>query len=308
MGTKSQINKNTTGYAMLIPASVLFVIINAFPFIYGLILSFTDTNYLRPKTGSGSFIGLQNFFDILTNDPEFYGVLLYSFIYTILVVVLSYMLGLLLAVLLNRNIKGRSLFRALALLPWLMPSAVASINWQWLLNDQVGFINVFLTNIGLIKDPIQFLASPEIARMTVIIVAIWKAYPFMMVVLLAGLQSIGKEMYEPAYMDGANSFRVFRYITMPLLKPVTLVATSLMFIWTFNTLSFDNIYLLTQGGPANATYVLSIQSYYTAFFRGKIGYASAISVIMLLVISAIIIAYTIWKKRKSDAIIPATLK
>lgn len=298
---KSQINNNTTGYAMLIPASILFVFINAFPFISGLILSLTDTNY--SKGGDGNFIGIKNFVDILTKDHEFYDVLLYTFIYTILVVVFSYMLGLLLATLLNRKIKFRSMFRAIALLPWVIPSTVASTTWRFLLNDTVGFINVFFSQLGLINEPIQFLADPNLARITVIIFAIWKAYPFMMVVLLAGLQSIGKEMYEPAYIDGANSFKAFRYITMPLLKPVTLVAISLMFIWTFNTLSFDNIYLLTQGGPADATTVLSIQSYYVAFFRGKIGYAAAISVIMLLLVSVVIIGYAIWKKRKDDVVV-----
>jgi len=299
---KSPINKNTTGYTMLIPASILFVLINIAPFIYGFILSFTDTNYLRPNSGQG-FVGLQNFYDIVFNDPEFYGVLIYSFIYTIGVVILSYALGLLLAVLLNRDIKFRGLFRALALLPWLMPSVVAVVVWQTLLNDQVGIINGFMQNIGLIDKPIQFLAAPQLARIVVIITAVWKTYPFMMVVLLAGLQSIGDEMYEPAYIDGAGPLKVFRYITMPLLKPVTLIAISLMFIWTFNTLSFDNIYLLTRGGPANATFVLSIQTYYTAFFRGKIGYASAISIVMLLTISVIIIVYTVWKKRKDEVVI-----
>jgi len=301
-GNKLQINNNRTGYAMLIPASVLFILINIYPFIYGLVLSFTDTNYLKPKN-SGFFVGLQNYIKILTDDPEFYQVLLYSLIYTIGVVLLSYMLGLLLASLLNRDIKCRGLFRALALLPWLIPSVVAANNWQWILNDQLGFVNKFLMNIGWIDQPILFLAKPALARVTVMMVAVWKAYPFMMVVLLAGLQSIGKNMYEPAYMDGAGRFKVFRHITLPLLRPVSFVAVTLMFIWTFNSLSFDNIYLLTEGGPANSTYVLSIQSYYVAFYRGEVGYAAAISILMLLLISILIITYVMWRRRKGDNVI-----
>lgn len=297
MTTKSIINKNTTGFAMLIPASILFAIINIFPFIYGVSLSFTDTNYLNPQIAKG-FVGFQNFYDILFNDAEFYNVLLYSFIYSLSVVIISYLLGLLLAVLLNRDIKFRGLFRALALLPWLIPPVVSVTIWKTLLNDQVGIVNIFLQNIHLINEPLQFLATPDLARIVVIMVAVWKTYPFMMIVLLAGLQSIGDETYEPAYIDGASSFKIFRYITMPLIKPVTLIAITLMFIWTFNSLSFDNIYLMTQGGPANATTVLSILSYYDAFFRGEIGYAAAISILMLIVISIIIIAYAVWKKRK----------
>ncbi len=303
MGIKSQMSNKTTGYAMLIPASILFVFINAFPFLYSLILSLTDTNFIKDKSGIGNFIGLKNYFDILFNDPEFYSVLLFTFIYTILVVAITYCLGLLMAMLLNRNIKFRGVFRAVALLPWIVPTAVAAISFRYLLNDQIGFVNVFLQNIGLIKEPILFLADPGWARFSVIMLTVWKEYPFMMVVLLAGLQSIGPEMYEPAYIDGANSFRAFRYITMPLLRPVTLVSVSLLFIWTFNSISFDNIYLLTMGGPANATYVLSIQSYYVAFFRNKIGYASAISFVMLLVISIAIIIYAIRKKRKGEIVI-----
>jgi multiple sugar transport system permease protein len=292
MNRKLAVRRNTVGYYMLIPATILFLLINAFPLLYGLILSMTDMNYTKPK--SGKFIGLENFNKIL-HDSEFWSIMGYTIAYTVLVVAFSYVLGLVLAVLLNKNIKFRGVFRALALFPWVIPTVVAAENWRWLFNDQLGFFNRTLMNLNLIQEPILFLADADLARISVIIVAIWKSYPFMMVVLLSGLQSIGDEMYEPAYIDGANRTRIFWYITMPTLKPMSLVCTTLMALWTFNTLSFDNIYLMTQGGPSGSTYVMSIQSYYIAIYRGKIGYASAISVLMMVIIALAVLFYAIYK-------------
>lgn len=284
--------KKIAGYSMLIPATTLFLLINAFPLLYGLVLSMTDKNYTKPN--SGVFIGLDNFIEIL-NDNAFWSVMTFTVVYTVLVVIFSYFLGLQLAVLLNKNIKFRGLFRAAALFPWVIPTVVAAENWKWLFNDQLGFINRTLMNLRIIQEPILFLADPDLAKMSVIIVAIWKAYPFMMVVLLAGLQSVENDLYEAAYIDGANRTQIFWRITMPLLKPISMVCLTLMALWTFNTLSFDNIYLLTEGGPAGSTYVMSIQSYYIAIFRGKIGYASAISVLMMVIIALVVLFYFVYK-------------
>ncbi|MCX5841208.1 MAG: sugar ABC transporter permease [Deltaproteobacteria bacterium] len=202
---------------------------------------------------------------------------------------LSYIVGLFLALLLNRDIKFRGLFRAAALIPWIIPPIVATTNWSWVLNDQYGIINTILLKIGLVKEPVLFLAVPDLARITVIGVGVWKSYPFMMIVLLAGLQGIPKEQYEAAYMDGAGFFKSFFRITMPNLKNVSFICTILMFIWTFN--NFENIYLLTHGGPVKKTFVLSILSYYMAFFRGTLGYASAITTITLVILLMVSIVY-----------------
>jgi len=282
--------KRIAGYSMLIPATVLFLLINAFPLVYGLVLSMTDMNYTKPR--SGKFIGLENFRSLL-GDSEFWSVMGFTIFYTVMVVLFSYALGLQLAVLLNKNIKFRGLFRAAALLPWVIPAVVAAENWRWLLNDQLGLINRTLMRIGVIHEPILFLADPDLARLSVILVAVWKSYPFMMVVLLAGLQSVDNEIYEAACIDGASRTRIFWHITMPMLKPISMICVTLMTLWTFNTLSFDNIYLLTQGGPAGSTYVMSIQSYYIAIYRGKIGYASAISVMMMVIIALTVLIYWI---------------
>jgi multiple sugar transport system permease protein len=292
MNEKLAARRNIVGYYMLIPATILFLLINAFPLVYGLVLSLTDMNYTKPK--SGKFIGLENFSKIL-QDSEFWSIMSYTVAYTLFVVAFSYILGLILAVLLNKNIKFRGVFRALALFPWVIPTVVAAENWRWLFNDQLGFINRTLISLNIIQDPILFLANADLAKISVIMVAVWKSYPFMMVVLLSGMQLIGDEMYEPAYMDGATRTRIFWHITMPTLKPMSIVCMTLMALWTFNTLSFDNIYLLTQGGPSGSTYVMSIQSYYTAIYRGKIGYASAISVLMMVIIALAVLFYAIAK-------------
>jgi len=280
---------------MLIPACLFFLVINTIPFFYGLGLSFTNYNYF--KINKRDFIGLQNFIDILSGDNDFYGVFLFTLIYTFGSVLIAYALGMVFALLLNRDIKFRNLFRALALLPWLVPSSVAAVNWSWLLNDKLGFINNTLMDLGVISSPLQFLANPALARITVIIVAIWKSYPFMMVTLLGGMQSLGKTYYEPAEIDGANAWQRFWYITLPLLKPISFTVLSLQFIWTFNTTSFDNIYLLTGGGPANATYVLSVETYNAAFFRGNVGYASALSLMMTILIGLVFFLYHMTKKK-----------
>ena len=284
---KGKLERNTLGYMLLIPASLIILAISVYPFMYGIFLSFHDHNIGRPD--DTSFIGLDNFVRLITTDTEFYGVLFFSFYYTTMLVLISYVTGLIYASLLNRDIKFRGLFRALILLPWVISPSVAANSWVWILNDHVGIINVTLRNLGVINESIQFLATPEMARLTVIFTSVWRSYPFMMIVILAGLQSIPKELYESAFIDGAGFFKSFFYITMPMIKGVSVIATTLMFIWTFN--NFENIFLLTRGGPAHATFVLPILSYFTAFFRMQLGYASAISVLMLIVLLALAMVY-----------------
>jgi ABC-type sugar transport system permease subunit len=286
---------NAIGYFFILPSVLLILAISIYPLLNGFALSGMKYNLLSP--GERHFVGLQNFSDILFTDGEFYGVLVYSFVYTIAVVALSYVLGLALALLLNIGIRARGLFRAFILVPWVVPPVIAAVNWSWVLNDQVGIVNLFLQRSGIIHGAILFLGNASVAQITVILTSVWKSFPFMMVVLLAGLQGIPKELYEAAYIDGADTRQSFWYITMPMLKGVTSVCTTLMFIWTFN--NFENIYLLTQGGPSRATFVLPILTYFTAFFRSEIGYASAISVIMLVVLLTLSLNYLrIFKSRR----------
>jgi multiple sugar transport system permease protein len=284
---KLKLRNNSLGYKLLLPATLLIAVISIYPLFRGISLSFMNYSIRRMK--QAKFIGIDNFIRLLTTDSEFYSTLVFSFIYAFFVVVISYVMGMCFALLLNRDIKFRGFFRAMILIPWIIPPVVAGTNWTWLLNDILGFVNVTLMRLGIISRPILFLAEPLLARITVCFTGAWKSFPFMTIVLLSGMQGIPDELYESASIDGAGFFRSFRSITMPMLKPVSMISTVLMFIWTFN--NFENIYLLTKGGPANATFVLPILSYYTAFFRSQLGYASAISTLMLVVLLVFALVY-----------------
>jgi ABC-type sugar transport system permease subunit len=282
-----RLRQNKLGYQLLIPASLFIGAISIYPLIRGIMLSFMS--YSTRRVQNARFNGLENFINILTNDPDFWAAFAFSIISAFIIVIVSYIMGMCFALLLNRNIKCRGLFRAMILIPWIIPPVVSATNWTWLLNDQLGFLNLTLRNWGFIDKPILFLADPVIAQITVCFTGAWKSFPFMMIVLLSGLQSIPDELYESASIDGAGFFRSFIAITIPMLRPVTAISTVLMFIWTFN--NFENIYLLTRGGPLNATFVLPILSYYTAFYRTQLGYASAISTMMLVVLLFLAMLY-----------------
>ncbi|MBC8532772.1 ABC transporter permease subunit [Yeguia hominis] len=292
----ARLESKRLGYFLTIPSSILILAISFYPLIQGISLSFESYNLMKPK--KRKFVGFDNFKELLFSDNEFHSVLFYSFVYTIAVVLLAYVFGLFLAMLLKRDIKGRGIYRTLVLLPWVVAPSIAAINWLWLLNDQIGFINNVLQKIGLISKPILFIAEPKIAQITVIFTSVWRSFPFMLIVVLAGLQSIPKDLYESAYIDGAGFWKSFFHITMPMIRGVSTVCIILQLIWTFN--NFENIYLLTNGGPNDATYTLPILTYFTAFFRSKIGYASAIATLMLVVLLVISLIYLKIQKNREN--------
>lgn len=278
--------QKTLGYILTAPATLMVLVISIYPLLNGIILSFQNKNLIMKD--SGDFIGLKNYQDLLQDD-EFFGAIGFSFIYTISVVFCAYVIGFILAMMLKDEMHGRGIYRTLLLLPWVVAPSVAATNWSWILNDQIGVVNNFLQAIGLVDEPILFLADPMLAKLTVILTGTWKNFPFMMIVILAGLQSIPKDLYESAYVDGAGYWKSLRYITIPTIANVSSICIILMIIWTFN--NFENIYLLTNGGPNNATYVLPILTYYTAFFRNKISYAAAVAVTMLIVLLIFCLIY-----------------
>ncbi|MCZ7545536.1 MAG: sugar ABC transporter permease [Anaerolineae bacterium] len=174
-------------------------------------------------------------------------------------------------------------------MPWVVPSVVAALCWRWIYAGEYGILNHMLQQVGLIQRPLQWLSTPDLAMPAVIAVGIWKWVPFMAVVMLAGLQSIPKELYEAAEVDGANIVQRFRQITMPHVRNLSLIATLLSFIWTFN--HFDIVYVMTKGGPANATHLLSTYSYLSAFAYFDIGYAAAMAVVMLVALTVLAVPY-----------------
>lgn len=268
---------------MISPSVLIILLLSVYPVLFGSYIAFTKYNLMSP--GASEFTGLKNITRLLTNDPEFYEYLGFTFTYTISVTLGSYLLGLGLALLLNRELKFRGLIRAAILIPWVIPPVIAGICWKWLLMSD-GMLNRLLMSARLIREPVLFLGTADFSRMTVIVTGIWSNFPFMTLVILASLQGIPGEIYESAKIDGARATQSFRYITLPLLREISVTVTSLVFIWTY--LNFENIYTLTMGGPANKTMTLSIFSYNTAFNRGNIGYASAITVIELVSLTVLV--------------------
>lgn len=289
---KGHFGSKRFGYVMLLPALVMILLTQIYPFFYGIGMSFTNYNLLKP--GATRFVGLANFTQAFGADRYFYPTMLFTLIYALSLVLFSYLFGLFTANLLNKNLRMRGIFRTIILLPWVISPMVMATNWMWLMNDQFGLINKTLINLGLIEKPILFLASKEMARFTVILVGTWKNIPFMTITLLAGMQGISSDLYEAARIDGASNTQSFFKITLPMIKPVAMVSTTLLFIWAFN--GFENIFLLTEGGPANATMVLPIYAYTAAFVRSQMGYAASLSVIMLVIMMGLTLFYQ-WLNR-----------
>lgn len=271
---------------MLLPASLLIGLVSIYPFLSGISMAFTNYDVISHR--EPSFVGISNFLKLLTSDKEFYSILKYTLIYTLSVTIISYVVGFYLALLLNKDLKGRAVARALILVVWVLPSIVAGYSWRWLLNTQ-GLINALLLKFQIVKEPIGFLLSSSAKQITCILFGTWKSFPFMTLVLLAGLQTIPRELYEAAQMDGSMATTSFRYITFPLMRQITLVSTILMIIWTFN--NFEDVYLIMGGYPTADVWVLSILTYYTAFTRHQMSYAASIAVFMMFALTICMIFY-----------------
>ena len=275
---KERLRKKRFGIVMMLPAFFAIVLLKMYPIVQGIWYAFTNRRMDRPESFV-KFVGLKNIIDVF-QDKNVQSTVLFTFEYAIGIVAVSYVIGLMLALLLNRDIKGRGFYRALVLLPWVVSNTVAAANFRWILNDRYGFINTTLQKLGLIEKPIQFLANMTNAKLTVIALGIWKTVPFMCIVILAALQAVPKDQYEAAAIDGAGYWKKLRYITLPAIRSVTVMATTLQFIWNFN--NFEPIWLLTSGGPNEATQTLAVQIYEEAFVKNRIGYAAAIAVVVLI--------------------------
>lgn len=266
-------------YVYSAPAMLLLGLMVVYPLGYGLYLGFTNMslqNFFHFR-----FIGLRNFVAILT-DPEFYSVLWRTIAWTAVNVFFHVTIGLWLAILLNRKLPGQPVFRTLLILPWAIPQYIAALSWKTMFQYDFGAINLFLKAIGL--PPAPWLSEPNWAFAAVIITNVWLGFPFMMMVSLGGLQSIPRELYEAADVDGASAWSKFREITLPLLRPVLIPAVTLGIVWTFNMVNV--IYLVTGGGPGNSTDILVSYVYKAAFDFARYGYAAAFSTVIFLILLA----------------------
>lgn len=284
-GISSFLNTRKLAYLLVAPTVVIFAAITLYPLLYSLHLSFFSWNLLRPSLGK-VFIGLKNYRRIVY-DPVFWHSLKTTLYFMGASVALQFLIGLGLALLFNVEFKGRSVARSIVLVPLLITPIVIGLMWKWLLNPEVGILNYFLSFVGVSSR--SWLGNPSLALFTVIIVDVWHLTPFATLVLLAGLQALPRALYEAARIDGTSWWQMFRYITLPLLKPVILVVLLLRTIGTFAT--FPKIYALTQGGPGRATEVLGFLVYRTSFKEFHMGYGAALSYVMVVLVLVIALSY-----------------
>ena len=263
------------------PAFIVLAIVLLYPLGYALWLSVHQWMLRTFKQGV-PFIGLENYLDLFSNT-DFLNSIKITFTFVIIAVGIEFILGMGLALLLHQEIKGRGLFRALILLPMMCTNVVIGLMWRLLLNYQFGLVNYYIGKLGI--EPVEWLSSPKVAMASVVMVDVWNTTSFVALMLLAGLQSLPDEPFEAARIDGASWVQSFYYLTLPLLKPIILVALLWRFIDTFRI--FDVIYLLTSGGPARVTETVSIYVYRYGFQSFNLGYAAAAAFIMLLIMLVI---------------------
>lgn len=277
------IRRQRLAYLLILPTAVVMAAIVFYPLIRGVMISFTDMNQYNMGSKfippSYRFVGLTNYVKVLTG-AQFWDILVQTVIWTVTNVFFHFTIGLALALMLNRQLRGRAVYRMFLLIPWAVPTYISAFSWRWLFNSKYGFFNLALKHLGL--PPVPWLSHEVWAMVAVIATNVWLGFPFMMVVLLGGLQSIPRELYEASEVDGCGRARQFWTITLPLLKPVALTATLLGIIWTFNM--FNVIYLVTEGGPHHQTDILATFAFIEAFHQWRFGMATTYAVIILSIL------------------------
>lgn len=279
-------------YLLIAPTVAVLVALSIYPLVYAVKVS------LQADSGEGARWTFQNFARLLSDD-FFLSALAHTLVYAVIALTVEFLLGLTLAVLLNREMRGRSFFRAALLVPMMLPPVVVGIVWRLMLNPNFGAINGTLQMCGMNTEQLTWTASPTLAFASVIMVDIWQWTPFMFLILLAGLQAIPEEPYEAALIDGSSSWQTFRHVTLPLLKPAILIA---LLLRTMDLLRvFDQIFILTEGGPGSATETISLYIYRTAFRFGDFGYAAAMSFVLLLLTNGVSVLYIRLLQRQEEA-------
>ena len=284
-GLSLEARDSRLGIALISPTVFLFVVLIAYPLIQGMLMSFTKTHTV---TREGGFVGLDNYFDLFAR-PDFWVSLQNNFIWTAGTLTLQITIGVAVAMMLHQNMVFRALARALVLFPYLLPAVVAILIWQWLFNDLYGFLNHVLLQSGIVDRPVDWLGAMPNAMISVIVVGAWKYFPFVVIAVLARLQTIPEHLYEAAMIDGANPWQRFWDITMPQLRGVLFIVILLRAIWDFK--EFDLIFLLTGGGPIIGTQTLPLMVYKEAFRLFNMGMASTVAVAMFAVMLVFIFFY-----------------
>ena len=276
--------------ALLFPTMLLLGLFIAYPFVKGVMLSLTSARVGEP----GEWVGFANFAKIW-DDPIFRRAVWNTFWYTGVTTVFKLALGLWLAVLLNRHFRGKAFVRAFILLPFIIPTVLSTFAWKWMFDPTFSVLNWTFYKLGLITGRINWLGDPDLAMVSVMVVNIWRGVPFYAISLLAGLQTISPELHEAAAIDGARPWQRFWHVTWPLLLPVTMVVVLFSVIQTFA--DFQLVYVLTGGGPANATHLFATYAYQIAIGTGLLSEGAAISLAMFPVLFLVVVVQLLYIRR-----------
>ncbi|GAB4452289.1 MAG: sugar ABC transporter permease [Anaerolineae bacterium] len=295
---------------LLAPTLIIILLVAAWPLWQAVKLSFTNERLGKP--GQGEYVGLENYTDLLGSfqerpdgstrfkkDDKFYEAVGNTIYLTVVAVVLETVLGLGIALIINSKFKGRGLMRTAVLVPWAIPTVVSARMWGWMYNDVFGVVNDIMYNkLGIIDQPIAWLANKDTALMAIVVMEVWKTTPFMALLILAGLQIIPGDIYEAADIDGASKIQQFWALTVPLLAPALLVA---MIFRTMDSLRiFDAIKVMTNGG--SGTEVMSTYAHRNMFDFQKLGYGNAISVVIFVIIAVFVVGYLFALNKTEDSL------
>jgi multiple sugar transport system permease protein len=273
------------GLLFMLPAAAILLVFLTYPLGLGVWLGLTDTKIGR----SGVYIGLENYYS-LARDSVFWLVVGNTIFYTVVASVLKFGLGLWLALLLNQNIRFKSMMRAILLLPWIVPTTLSAIAFWWIFDSQFSIISWVLVKLGIIDRYINFLGDGWNARWSVVAANVWRGIPFVAISLLAGLQTISPSLYEAATIDGASRWQLFRHVTYPLLTPIIAIVMTFSVLFTFT--DFQLIYVITRGGPVNATHLMATLSFQRAIPGGQLAEGAAIALAMVpFLLAAILISF-----------------
>jgi multiple sugar transport system permease protein len=272
--------RSNTGLVFALPALIVLFMLIAYPVFYTGLLSVTNDQ--------GQFTGLQNFSNVLR--PRVTTQALWNTLWWVVgSIFFQVLLGVAAAILLNQNFRGRALVRSITLIPWLIPGIVAATTWAWMFHTEFGIINYMLTSTGALDEPVGWLTRSNTVMPAMIAINVWKLFPFVAIMVLAGLQSIPQELYEAARIDGASYWEEVRHVMLPQIRPVITAVTLLLVIWALNAITI--IYAITKGGPANRTVITPIQIFRLAFENVEFNQAAALSVMFFGVVMLIVLAY-----------------
>src|SRR5947209_10418379 len=285
-------NRDWLGFWFMLPAAAFLILFLAYPLGLGIWLSFTDARLGRP----GEFVGIENY-EFLSDDPTFWLTVFNTLLYTSVASTIKVAIGLYLAILLNEHLPFKAIIRAVVLIRSIVPTVLSAIAFWWLFDPQFSIISWSLRKLHLISSNIDFLGDAWNARWSVIFANIWRGVPFVAITLLAGLQTVSPSLYEAATIDGATPWQRFRYVTYPLLTPIIAVVMTFSVLFTFT--DFQLIWVLTRGGPANATHLMATLGYQRAIGGGYLGEGAAIATAMIpFLLAAILISWFGLQRRK----------